>query len=161
MTELDIAAPQRELERSARMRIWKERYEQTLREMPASDADSVSSWTERRQFPRVTFAAGATVFVHGDALEHEVHDFSAGGLSFFSHVRMAPGKPVLLSARGILSLQVIVVGCDLEEENADLMEYRYRVRAEFTPDVDGYQAFVLAHEIFGRVAPAAPRAVPA
>jgi hypothetical protein len=148
----------RDEERGVRMRVWKERYEHSLRELPSFPPGMPTPRAERRHYPRIQFPRGSTICVHGDAEEHEIHDLSAGGLSFFSHLRVAPGKAVTLSAKGILSLQVIVIGCELEEADADLMEYRYRVRAEFTPDVDGFQAFVLTCAIYGRASTGAVEA---
>jgi hypothetical protein len=36
----------------------------------------------------------------------------------------------------------------MEEADPNLMDYRYRVRCKFAEQVNGFQAFVLAQELF-------------
>ena len=103
---------------------------------------------ERRAHPRVTFPAGLHVFLHNEARGYEIRDLSAGGVSFFSDREIAPGSPVVLSAMGKLALEVDVVGCEMGAVDEETTESRYRIRATFGESVDGYDAFVLAREIY-------------
>ena len=126
---------------------WKDerQTEDWLRESgdPAAHPDA-----ERRAHPRVTFPAGLHVFMHNEAKGYEIRDLSAGGVSFFSDREIAPGSPIVLSAMGKLALEVEVVGCEMGAVDEETTESRYRIRATFGESVDGYDAFVLAREIY-------------
>jgi hypothetical protein len=128
---------------------WKAEYEAQIRALGLTpEPAGARGHAERRRFPRVSFPPGSTIYLHGDPRAHAIHDFSAGGLSFYSDRAIPTGSRILLSAMGQLALQVEVMGCELEEFDPDFLEYRYRVRARFTDEVNGYQAFVLAREIY-------------
>ncbi len=128
---------------------WKERYERQIQDWLRESEDlAAHPDAERRKHPRVTFPAGLHVFMHDKPKSYEIRDLSAGGVSFFSDHEIAPSTHIVLSAMGVLALEVEVVGCEMEAADEELMEYRYRVRAKFGESVDGYEAFVLAREIY-------------
>lgn len=49
----------------------------------------------------------------------------------------------MLSVKDSIFVEVEVIGCDIEESDADLMEYAYKVRSRFVNEQDGYMAFVM------------------
>ena len=61
-----------------------------------------------------------------------------------------PGTNVLLSALGMVALEVDVVSCEMVETDSDFMEYQYLVRAKFSPRVNGYLVYVLSREMYIR-----------
>lgn len=74
-------------------------------------------------------------------------NLSIGGISFYSDRFIEPGTKLLMSAMGMIALEVEVTGSDIEETDANLMEFKYRIRAKFGPHVNGYQVYVLAREM--------------
>ena len=75
-------------------------------------------------------------------------NISIGGLAFHSDIYFEPGTKLLMSALGMIALDVEVLSGDREETDAALMECKYRVRAKFGPRVNGYQVYVLAREMY-------------
>jgi len=103
---------------------------------------------ERRMDPRYTFKEGAEIYAHLGPRAFRILNISVGGVAFYSDVYFEPGTRILLSALGMIALDVEVLSCDMEEIDADLMEYQYRVRCSFGPRVNGYQVYVLAREMY-------------
>jgi len=126
---------------------WQKEYESLIHRMGLPVSPGPASGDDRRRFPRVTFPDGATIFAHGTPQQYQIHDLSAGGLSFFSDHQIKPDTRLILSAKGLLAPEVDVVGCEIEEVDSNLMDYRYRVRCRFAEKVNGFQAFVLAQEL--------------
>ena len=56
----------------------------------------------------------------------------------------------MLSALGMVALDVDVVSCEMEETDSNFMEYRYLVRAKFSERVNGYLVYVLSREMYLR-----------
>jgi hypothetical protein len=127
---------------------WRQEYENLIRRMELKVAPGPASGADRREYPRVVLPAGAAIYAHGNPQQYEIHDLSAGGLSFYCDRHINVGSRLILSAMGLLALEVDVAGCGMEEVNANLMDFRYRVRCKFADKVNGYQAFVLAQELF-------------
>ncbi len=74
-------------------------------------------------------------------------NISISGISFYSEVNFKTGTKLVMSAMGMIALEVEVVSSEIEETDSSLMEYKYRVRAKFGPHVNGYQVYVLAREM--------------
>ena len=147
--------PEEELER------WKTEYEGVKKELDnlprepsegtETRADSpLPAGREMRGEPRYSFdqVAGASIFVHLGPKAFEILNISVGGVAFFSDVYFADGTNLLLSALGMIALDVEVLNCELEETDSSFMEFKYRVRGKFGPRVNGYQVYVLAREMF-------------
>ncbi len=103
---------------------------------------------ERRNEPRYPFRDEAQIFAHLGPKAFHIANISIGGVAFFSDVAFEPGTKLLLSALGMIALDVEILSCAMEEVDDGLMEYRYRVRAKFGPRVNGYQVYVLAREMY-------------
>ena len=129
---------------------WQTDYENLIHEMGLAEVPSPAMGDDRRMHPRVAFPPGSAIYAHGSPREYRMRDLSAGGLSFFSDHSIRPGSRLLMSAKGLLALEVDVVGCEMEEVDPNLMDFRYRVRCKFAEKVNGFQAFVLARELFAR-----------
>jgi len=106
--------------------------------------------SEKRQNPRYAFpqTKKAQIFAHLGPKAFQIVDISVGGVSFISDVSFEPGTSLLLSALGMVALDVEVLHCELEETNPDFMEYSYKVRARFAPRVNGYLVYVLSREMY-------------
>ena len=105
------------------------------------------SYADRRAEPRYSFMPGSKIYAHMGPRGFPIVDISIGGLSFYSELLFEPGSKLLMSALGMIALDVEVLSCDMEETDSSLMEYKYRVRAKFGPHVNGYQVYVLAREM--------------
>lgn len=110
----------------------------------------LSSGPEKRFEPRYSFdqVAGTSIFVHLGPKAFEILNFSVGGVAFFSDTFFPEGTNLLLSALGMIALDVDVLSCEIEETDSSFMEFKYRVRGKFGPRVNGYQVYVLAREMY-------------
>jgi len=133
---------------------WKAEYEslvQLLRTSGAPPQDPGKSnlmSQDRRAEPRYSFKDGAQVFAHLGPKAFQIINISIGGVAFYSDIYFENGTKLLLSALGMIALDVEILSCEMEEVHEGLMEYRYRVRAKFGPRVNGYQVYVLAREMY-------------
>lgn len=105
---------------------------------------------EQRKDPRYAFPAAkeAQIFAHLGPKAFQIIDISIGGVAFYSDTQFEPGTSLLLSALGMVALDVEVLDCELFETDSDFMEYMYRVRAKFAPRVNGYLVYVLSREMY-------------
>ncbi len=135
---------------------WKAEYEQLVKflqqtdlNVPGKDPHQAGVMSqERRGEPRYAFAEGAQVFAHLGPKAFQIINISIGGVAFYSDIYFEGGTKLLLSALGMIALDVEILSCEMEEVHEGLMEYRYRVRAKFGPRVNGYQVYVLAREMY-------------
>jgi len=133
---------------------WKAEYEalvKFLRESgpPTQDTRKAELMSQdRRAEPRYSFKDGAQVFAHLGPKAFQIINISIGGVAFYSDIYFEGGTKLLLSALGMIALDVEILSCEMEEVDEGLMEYRYRVRAKFGPRVNGYQVYVLAREMY-------------
>lgn len=102
---------------------------------------------ERRAEPRYSFMPDSKIYAHMGPRAFQILNISVGGLAFHSDVYFEPGQKLLMSALGMIALDVEVLSCEMEETDTDLMECKYRVRAKFGSHVNGYQVYVLAREM--------------
>ncbi|HSG05884.1 MAG TPA: hypothetical protein VLB09_05760 [Nitrospiria bacterium] len=105
---------------------------------------------ERRTEPRHIFTddtQGFKIFAQMGPRAFQIINISIGGMAFYSEISFPKGERILMSALGMIALEVEVLDCEMEEVDANLMEYRYRVRAKFGTLVNGYQVYVLAREM--------------
>ena len=102
---------------------------------------------DRRVDPRYNFMPESKIYAHMGPRAFPILNISIGGLAFHSDIYFEPGTKLLMSALGMIALDVEVLSCDMEETDADLLECRYRVRAKFGSHVNGYQVYVLAREM--------------
>jgi hypothetical protein len=111
------------------------------------DAQKPPSGIDRRVDPRYAFMPESKIYAHMGPRAFPILNISIGGLAFHSDLFFEPGTKLLMSALGMIALDVEVLSCEMEETDADLMECRYRVRAKFGSHVNGYQVYVLAREM--------------
>jgi hypothetical protein len=117
-------------------------------EGPAGERQDAEPQHEKRAEPRYAFVEGAHIFAHLGPKAFQIINISIGGVAFYSDISFTNGTKLLLSALGMIALDVEVLSCAMEEVDSDMMEYRYRVRAKFGPRVNGYQVYVLAREMY-------------
>ena len=147
---------------------WKSRYEDIKAELenltPDSDvlgelenleaAKAPAGMEDRRREPRYQFKVDkndkVSIYAHMGPRAFEILNISVGGLAFYSDVQFEPDTNLLLSALGMVALDVDVVSCEMEETDSDFMEYRYLVRAKFSARVNGYLVYVLSREMYLR-----------
>ena len=145
-------------------RRWKDEYDTLKSELqnltPDADvlgemdalkaAEAPPGVDDRRTEPRYQFDQDkdVSIFAHIGPKAFPILNISVGGLAFYSDTYFEPGSNLLLSALGMVALDVIVADCELEETNPDFMEYNYLVRAKFSPRVNGYLVYVLSREMY-------------
>lgn len=147
---------------------WKSQYENIKSELesltPDSDvlgelgnleaAEAHGGDAERREEPRYHFKnqenRNVNIYAHIGPKAFEIVNISVGGLAFYSDTSFENGTNLLLSALGMVALDVDVVSCEMEETDSDFMEYRYLVRAKFSERVNGYLVYVLSREMYLR-----------
>ena len=153
----EVWDPQREIERwRAQYLAVKAKLEQLAREAGRSETELEAlgeaggslAQDDRRTEPRYNFATDSRIFAHMGPKAFKILNISVGGIAFFSDVAFEPGAKLLMSALGLIAMEVEVLSCEMEETDPDLMEYHYRVRARFSPMVNGYQVYVLAREMY-------------
>ena len=147
-----VYRPEEEIER------WKNQYEAVKKpnyaknrnlnsSNKAGGSGGENSFDDRRIEPRFHFMPESKIFAHMGPQAFPVINIAIGGLAFHSDVYFEPGTKLLMSALGMIALEVEVLSSDMEETDADLMEVKYRVRAKFGTHVNGYQVYVLAREM--------------
>ncbi len=136
---------------------WKDEYLE-IRELVAKEMEELNipqqedpegsiSYAEKRLEPRYIFMEDSKIYGHMGPKAFPILNISIGGISFYSDIPFEIGTKLLMSALGMIALEVDVLNCEMEETDPDLMEFRYRVRARFGPHVNGYQVYVLAREM--------------
>lgn len=134
------------------LELWRKEYEEVKALIaadlkPLEDIPLATGGAERREEPRYNFMPDSLIYAHMGPRAFKILNISVGGLAFYSDLAFAPGTKLLMSALGMIALDVEVLFCDMEETDSDLMEYRYRIRAQFGAHVNGYQVYVLAREM--------------
>lgn len=133
---------------------WKARYEALLRQTGAdtdfSPPPGGGVGRERRQDPRYSFQPDSriNIFAHLGPKAFPIVNVSVGGVAFYSEVFFEPGTNLLLSALGMVALDVDVLSCEMVETVSMFLECRYLVRARFASRVNGYLVYVLSRKAF-------------
>ena len=102
---------------------------------------------ERRADPRIYFMPVSMIYAHMGPRAFPILNISISGIAFHSDMYIEPGAKLLMSALGMIALEVEVLSSDMEETDSELMEFKYRVRAKFGPHVNGFQVYVLSREM--------------
>jgi hypothetical protein len=127
-------------------RNWEDEYERILRDGLQSGKVSVlPSSSEKRRHPRFRLRSG-TIFIKEDH-PFEVINLSRSGLAFYGVREFKEDERISISLHQLMAIEAVVVGCDMEETDSNLMEYRYRVRCRFLNDDYGLQFLVMALEM--------------
>jgi hypothetical protein len=147
-----VYRPEEELERWRKeyleVREFLDQVDLFMTESGDKGTEKAPTGRERRTEPRYPFRDQAQIFAHLGPKAFHIINISIGGVAFFSDVAFESGTKLLLSALGMIALDVEILSCHMEEVDGGLMEYRYRVRAKFGPRVNGYQVYVLAREMY-------------
>ena len=131
---------------------WRAEYEHCCEQLEQTDfRQTETRKQDRRANPRLTFPPGAKVFVHHGATAYPIINISVGGIAFYSISSFTPGENLVLSAKGIFALEVEVIECTMKERDPIFMDFHYLVRGKFGKNVNGFQAFVMAREIYLRM----------
>lgn len=123
---------------------------------PGAQGSPPSGFKEKRAEPRYSFmkdSKASTIYAHMGPRAFPILNISIGGIAFHSEVGFEKGTKLLMSALGMIALEVEVLECDMVEVDSDLMEFRYLVRAKFGPMVNGYQVYVLSREMHQQQGP--------
>ncbi|HKI99884.1 MAG TPA: PilZ domain-containing protein [bacterium] len=121
-------------------------YQRLLEEgLAAGDVMIRADGPDHRATPRLRLCGGHVAV----RVEPEVRvvDLSASGIAFLSDRTFHPGDMLQVILRGTLAFQVKVLGCAMEETNADLLEVCYRVRCRFHDVTNGKHLLVLLKEM--------------
>jgi len=76
----------------------------------------------------------------------ETKDISTSGVCFFADRSFPAGMEMELKVSNVFSLTALVVSCEMEETDANLLEVRYRVHCKFRDGHDGMELLVLAKD---------------
>lgn len=127
-------------------RQWEQAYYRLLDEGVSSGrVQMMPEGQEKRRHPRFHMP-GSMVTVRQDQ-QHEVVDVSVSGVAFHSTHRYAVGDRISLSLRGLLSIEAVVLGCEMVRVETVYMEYAYKVRCRFEDEGYGMQFLVMALEM--------------
>ncbi len=162
--EMEQNPPGPSWDQDAEIQHWKQEYDSireqltnlkpendVLGELEQLEADWVPPEVDnRRATPRYLFPGDrdANIFAHMGPKAFRIINISVGGVAFYSDVSFEPGGNILLSALGMVALDVEVVSCELEETDSAFMEFQYLVRAQFSERVNGYLVYVLSREMY-------------
>ncbi len=121
--------------------FWKLECEKRIKQLEALAKSGPTN--DKRQSPRFRFEESTFVQISGPPSRYRITDISPGGVSFRAFHAVEPQTQLMLSVKDSIFVEVEVIGCDIEESDADLMEYAYKVRSRFVNEQDGYMAFVM------------------
>ena len=99
---------------------------------------------ERRDEPR--FKISEELFSSTDAIQRDIIDMSVSGFAFHSERQYEIGEEVPLTMHEAFEAHAKVVGCEMEEFDAGFLDFRYRVRCQFTSPEHGMIILMLLFE---------------
>ena len=85
---------------------------------------------ERRGRPRFKFSEN--MFRSVDSIQREIIDMSVTGFAFHSERKYEIDEEVLLTIHNAFEGHAKAVGCEMVETDATFLEFKYRVRCQFT-----------------------------
>jgi len=126
------------------------RYERILQDW-GDDFTPLSKEAERRGAPRIPVSAKGVTAQFAELgikieIDVQTQDISTSGVCFLSERPFKAGGEFEISVSRVFSLHAVVVSCEMEETDANLMEVRYRVRCRFSNERQGMEMLVLAKE---------------
>lgn len=85
---------------------------------------------ERRGSPRFIFSKN--MFRSADSVQRDIIDMSMTGFAFHSERKHDVGEEVSLTMHNAFQGHANVVGCEMVPTDTTFLEFRYRVRCQFT-----------------------------
>jgi hypothetical protein len=118
-------------------------YEKILEEGRASgELADATAGTERRTHPRLKVHS-ADLWV-STIPEFSMVDMSLSGMAFLSNHPLAPGECINISLGKVMSVDVEVVNCRLEESATDYLDAQFRIQCKFSGEYEGMELLVNA-----------------
>ena len=124
---------------------WSEEYDRLLeRALAEGKVELLEDTVERRDDPR--FKLSENLFSSAKSIQRDIIDMSKTGYAFYSERNYEIGEDVPLSMREAFEAHAKVVGCEMVEVDSGFLEYKYRVRCQFTSPEHGMIILLLLFE---------------
>ena len=124
---------------------WSEEYDRLLeRAITEGKVKLLQDKEERRDNPR--FKLSAELFRSAESIQRDIIDMSKTGYAFHSERKYEIAEEVPLSMREAFEAHATVVGCEMVEIDSGFLEFRYRVRCQFTSPEHGMIILLLLFE---------------
>ena len=124
---------------------WSEEYDQLLnRAIDEGKVQVLPDLKERRDSPR--FKLSENLFRSADSIQRDIIDISKTGFAFHSERQYEIGGEVPLTMHNAFEAHAKVVGCEMVETDSAFLEFRYRVRCQFTSPEHGMIILMLLFE---------------
>ncbi len=124
---------------------WSEEYDRLLeRALAEGKVELLEDTVERRDDPR--FKLSENLFSSAESIQRDIIDMSKTGYAFYSERNYEIGEDVPLSMREAFEAHAKVVGCEMVEVDSGFLEYKYRVRCQFTSPEHGMIILLLLFE---------------
>ena len=126
--------------------VWDSEYNQLLNSArKTGEFKELKSGAERRNHPRFPLKMESVWMKM--ASPFTVADISLSGISLLSNKPFLPGSTLQLQLVKAFQVESVVVGCDMEEADSDLLDMQYRVRCRFSDLMDTKQILVMIKEM--------------
>ena len=124
---------------------WSEEYDRLLeRAIEEGKVQLLQDKEERRDNPR--FKLSVELFHSAESIQRDIIDMSKTGYAFHSERKYEIAEEVPLSMREAFEAHATVVGCEMVEIDSGFLEFRYRVRCQFTSPEHGMIILLLLFE---------------
>ena len=124
---------------------WSEEYDLLLeRAITEGKVESVRVNDERRDSPRFKLSEG--IIRSEESTQRDIIDLSKSGYAFHSERNYKIGEEVPLTMRGAFEAHAKVVGCEMVETDSCFLEFKSRVRCQFTSPEHGMIILLLLFE---------------
>jgi len=126
--------------------VWDSEYTQLLQSArKTGEFKELNPDSERRTHPRFPLKM-ESVWMKMDS-PFTVSDISLSGISLFSNKPFLPSSTLQLQLGKAFQVEAVVVGCDMEEADSDLLDMQYRIRCRFSDLMDTKQILVMIKEM--------------
>ena len=126
--------------------IWDSEYSNLLDSArKAGEFKELNPDAERRVHPRFPLRM-ESVWMKMDS-PFTVADISLSGISLLADKPFLPGSTLQLLLGKAFQVEAVVVGCEMEESDPDLLDMQYRVRCRYTDLMDTKQILVMIKEM--------------
>jgi len=124
---------------------WSEEYDRLLeRAIADGKIQLLQDTEERRDNPR--FKLSVDLFRSTESVQRDIIDMSKTGYAFYTERKYEIGEEVPLSMREAFEAHATVVGCEMVEVDSGFLEFKYRVRCQFTSPEHGMIILLLLFE---------------
>ena len=124
---------------------WSDEYDRLLeRALAEGKVELLQDKEERRDNPR--FKLSEELFRSAESIQRDIIDMSKTGYAFHSERKYEIGEEVPLSMREAFEAHATVVGCEMVEVDSGFLEFKYRVRCQFTSPEHGMIILLLLFE---------------